>query len=1079
MPKRSDISSVLLIGSGPIVIGQACEFDYSGTQAIKALKDEGIRVVLVNSNPATIMTDPEFADRTYIEPITPVHVERIIAKERPDAVLPTMGGQTALNCALELQEMGVFEKYGCQLIGADVQAIKTAEDRELFRVAMDEIGLASARSGIVCSVADAEALAKQIGFPMILRPSRTLGGTGGGIVERVEQLVPMVSRALQCSPNHEVLIEESLLGWKEIELEVMRDKKDNVVIICGIENIDPMGVHTGDSITVSPIQTLTDKEYQVLRDAAIKVIRRVGVETGGSNVQFAINPEDGRVIVIEMNPRVSRSSALASKATGFPIAKIAAKLALGYTLDEISNDITKETPACFEPSIDYVVVKIPRFTFEKFPMSEDRLGTQMKSVGEVLSFGRCFAEAFQKALSSMELSFHSLEGNKLYQQLGTDELLEEIGKPSSQRLWYLTQALRAGASVEAVYDACKIDTWFLEEIADLIAIEEKIKSRNYADISADEWRELKRVGFSDKRLAELLGCSQAEVESARTKQGVFPNFKAVDTCAAEFQAFTPYFYSSYDQDSEGAPTDRKKVIILGSGPNRIGQGIEFDYCCVHAVMAAREAGYEAIMLNCNPETVSTDYDTSDRLYFEPLNLESVLNVVHRERPVGVIVQFGGQTPLKLAAALKDRGVPILGTSVSSIESAEDREFFSDLVTRLGFRQPEFQLARTFDEAVERGSRLGYPIMIRPSFVLGGRAMKIVFNDDELKAYMEESVDVSEDRPVLMDRFLNRAIELDVDAVSDGDDVVIAGVMEHIEPAGIHSGDSSCCLPPHTLSQDVIDEVKEQAVSLARALKVVGLLNVQFAISNGDIYIIEANPRASRTVPFVSKATGIPWAKIAARTMLGEKLRDMKLPDGLTLPYYSVKACVFPFKKFSGVDTILGPEMKSTGEVMGIGRSFPAAFAKSQFGAGVKLPEDGTVFMSIRDADKPQSVDLAKGLLRLGYKIIATRGTAKFLEDTGIEVGVVNKVRDGGTHIVDKLGLGEVQLVINTPEDGGGTFLDSRSIRLVANELDVPCYTTIAAAHACVEALASLKVESGGIQVGALQEYHTELPGAKL
>jgi carbamoyl-phosphate synthase large subunit len=1073
MPKRQDIKSVLLLGSGPIVIGQACEFDYSGTQAIKALKDEGIRVILINSNPATIMTDPEFADRTYIEPITPEYVEQIIAQERPDAVLPTMGGQTALNCALALEEAGVFEKYSCILIGADVQAIKTAEDRELFKEAMDEIGLQSAQSGIVRSIGDAEKLVERLGYPMILRPSRTLGGTGGGIVENSEQLIPMVSRALASSPNHEVLIEQSLIGWKEIELEVMRDTKDNVVIICAIENIDPMGVHTGDSITVAPIQTLTDKEYQQLREAAIKVIRKVGVETGGSNVQFAMNPEDGSIIVIEMNPRVSRSSALASKATGFPIAKIAAKLALGYTLDEISNDITKETPACFEPSIDYVVVKIPRFTFEKFPMASRELGTQMRSVGEVLSFGRNFAEALQKALSSMELSAHSLQGGPELSNRGKNELLKQIAKPTSDRLWLVAESLRIGISIDEVYEACKIDRWFLAEMQHLVNHENLLKTKSLDQVSHQEMLALKTEGFSDKRLAELLKCSPDDVEKQREVTDIRPVYKSVDTCAAEFKAFTPYFYSTYDTQDEAVKTDKKKIMILGSGPNRIGQGIEFDYCCVHASMAFREAGYESIMVNCNPETVSTDYDTSDKLYFEPLTLESVLNIVKREKPHGVVVQFGGQTPLKLAEKLQARGVPIIGTSVRSIELAEDREHFNKLIEKLGLLQAKGAMARTVDEAVTQGLIIGFPLMIRPSFVLGGRAMRVVLSEDDLRTYMQESVDVSEDRPVLIDRFLENAIEVDVDAVSDGEDVVIAGIMEHIEKAGVHSGDSSCSLPPQSLAKVMMETLAAQTKALAKELKVVGLINVQFAILDNKAYILEANPRASRTVPFVSKATGIQWAKVAARTMVGHKLKDMNLKVPLELPYTSIKACVFPFKKFPGVDTILGPEMKSTGEVMGIDLSFAGAFGKSQRAVGTLLPMTGTVFFSLRQADKFEGVGLAKKLTDLGFELIATSGTATVLLENGINVTVVNKVREGSPHVVNLLTEGSIAMIINTPE-GWGTILDSRSIRLAANELDVITYTTLAAACAAVEAITELKKAPSQVRVKALQDYHEQL-----
>jgi carbamoyl-phosphate synthase large subunit len=1073
MPKRTDIKSILLIGSGPIVIGQACEFDYSGTQAIKALKEEGYRVILVNSNPATIMTDPEFADRTYIEPITADFVEEIIKRERPDAVLPTMGGQTALNTALELEERGVFKKYNCELIGAKVDAIKTAEDRELFRQAMDEIGLESARSGVAHTIAEAEAIAEDIGFPLVLRPSRTMGGTGGGIVYKPSELRQKVAYALSCSPNREVLVEESLLGWKEMELEVMRDLKDNVVIVCSIENFDPMGVHTGDSITVAPIQTLTDKEYQLLRDAAVKVMRRIGVDTGGSNVQFAMNPENGRIIVIEMNPRVSRSSALASKATGFPIAKIAAKLAVGYTLDEIPNDITKLTPACFEPSIDYVVVKIPRFNFEKFPLAETTLGTQMKSVGEVLSFGRTFQEALQKAICSMELDTYGFDRHKLVKDLGKRELLEGCKKTGPNRLWFLGEAFRAGISRAEVNQYSTIDPWFLAEIEAIIAKEKSFLPGTLTSIAQDEMREIKRQGFSDRRLAQLFDTSEQAVREHRLALGVKHSYKAIDTCAAEFVAGTPYLYSTFDQGEEAIPTDRKKIIILGSGPNRIGQGIEFDYCCVHAVFALAADGFETIMVNCNPETVSTDYDVSDRLYFEPLTLETVLAIIEREQPVGVIVQFGGQTPLKLAGPLSKLGVPIIGTSVESIDIAEDRERFNDLIQRLKLRQPEGATARSLAEAIERGRSLGFPLMIRPSFVLGGRAMRVVYSEAEIISYMHEGVEVSNERPVLLDRFLDNAIEVDVDAVSDGREVIIAGVMEHVERAGIHSGDSSCCLPPATLSVAVIKELKRQATLIATELKVVGLMNIQFAVTtNQDVYILEANPRASRTVPFVSKTIGIQWAKVAARLMAGKTLAELKIKVPEELPYRAVKACVFPFSKFPGVDTLLGPEMKSTGEVMGIDRDFGASFAKSQFAAKVALPTQGTVFLSVMDKDKDELLPVARELRALGFKLLATSGTAAFLNQNDVEAFVVKKVRDGSPHIVDLLGEGGIALVINTPE-GHGATLDSRSIRLVSNEMNVPTYTTIAAAAAATQAIKSIK--SGGIRmVRSLQEYHAEI-----
>ena len=1072
MPKRSDIKSILLIGSGPIVIGQACEFDYSGTQALKALREEGYRVILVNSNPATIMTDPEFADRTYIEPLNIDSLEKIIAKEKPDAVLPTMGGQTALNLAIELEEKGILAKYSCSLIGAKVDSIKMAEDRELFRTAMEEIGLQSAKSGLARSLEDAERLAEEIGYPLILRPSRTLGGLGGSVVEKPKDLKSSVLFALGQSPNHEVLVEQSLIGWKEIELEVMRDCKDNVVIVCGIENIDPMGVHTGDSITVAPIQTLTDKEYQLLREAAKKVMRKLGVDTGGSNVQFALNPEDGRIIVIEMNPRVSRSSALASKATGFPIAKIAAKLAVGYTLDEIPNDITKKTPACFEPSIDYVVVKIPRFNFEKFPLADSTLGTQMKSVGEVLSFGRNFQEALQKAICSMEQGTRGFDLVGDTQDLSKQELLEACKTPRAKRLWYLAEAIRKGASIEQSFQATAIDPWFLTEIKDLIDAEVSLSSKKLENLSKESLLKLKQQGFSDKRLATLLNTEESAVRKHRHKLGLRPAFKAVDTCAAEFESGTPYLYSTYDCENESKVSERQKIIILGSGPNRIGQGIEFDYCCVQAVLALGQDGFETIMINCNPETVSTDYDISDKLYFEPLTFESVIEIVEFEKPAGVIVQFGGQTPLKLAQDLKNAGVPIIGTSVDSIDLAEDRKLFGDLVTKLGIRQPEFATASSAKEAIKVAEKIGFPLMIRPSFVLGGRAMRVIHNQKELRDYVQEGVSVSNDRPILLDRYLHKAIELDVDLVADGSEVMIAGVMEHIERAGVHSGDSSCCLPPKTLAPDKIEEIIDQASQLARELSVVGLMNAQFAVTPDDkIYLLEVNPRASRTVPFVSKATGIPWAKVASRVMAGKSLKELGVKPLKRHLFYSVKACVFPFGRFKGVDTILGPEMKSTGEVMGIHSSFDTSFAKSQFSASIELPSEGCVFLSVTDKDKEDIVGLVSDLRELGFSLMATSGTTEFLRSKGFEVELVNKVREGSPHVVDYLGEAKVNLVINTPE-GSDPLLDSRSIRLVANEMRVPTYTTVAAAEAVVEAIKALK--SGSFDVCALQDYHKEL-----
>ncbi|MCI5065149.1 carbamoyl-phosphate synthase large subunit [bacterium] len=1106
MPKREDIQKILIIGSGPIVIGQACEFDYSGTQAAKALREDGFEVVLVNSNPATIMTDPDVSDQTYIEPITPETVRAVIEKERPDAVLATMGGQTGLNAALELHELGVFEEFGCELIGARVESITMAEDRELFREAMDEIGLSSAKSRIAHSLKDLDAIADELGFPLILRPSRTLGGSGGGIAQNAQELKQLTASALQASPNGEVLIEESLLGWKEIELEVMRDRKDNVVIVCGIENLDPMGIHTGDSITVAPVQTLTDKEYQELRDAAIAVMRKIGVESGGSNVQFALNPKDGRIIVIEMNPRVSRSSALASKATGFPIAKFSAKLAVGYTLDEIQNDITRETPACFEPALDYVVVKTPRFTFEKFPLAEPVLGTQMKSVGEAMSFGRSIREALQKVLSSLEVGADGFSLGEKYSSLGKQEIVQACAAPSPERIFIVAEAFRKGASRDEVHESSRIDPWFLAQIELIVSDEVQLADFAKNSSSAEEVLEalskedlvaLKSDGMSDARIAQLLSVpslsgtdahsswqiTESDIREKRKGCGIEPSYSLVDTCAGEFEAYTPYYYASYEPSHHAAgesaalrrnPKSKGTVIILGSGPNRIGQGIEFDYCCVHAVLALREHGYEAVMVNCNPETVSTDYDTSSRLYFEPLHLESVLNICEREQPLGVIVQFGGQTPLKLAQDLEKSGVRVLGTSPDSIDLAEDRHLFADVMKRLKLRQTEFAFATSVDEAVQSADKIGYPLVIRPSFVLGGRAMRIVFQESELRNYMQESVDVSHERPVLLDRFLHNAIEVDLDAVSDGNEVVIAGVMEHIERAGIHSGDSSCCLPPQSLSSEVVDQMKAQATELALALEVKGLMNIQFAVSpEQEIYVLEVNPRASRTVPFVSKATGRPWAKVAALVMGGSSLSEalQAYPSKESMSqFWSIKACVFPFKKFPGVDTILGPEMKSTGEVMGIGKTFPEAFGKSQLGAGVKLPMKGTAFLSVRDMDKESLLEIARKLAAVDFQLLATEGTARFLEENSVEVQRVNKVREGSPHIVDMIGAGEVHLVINTPE-GHGTFLDSRSIRLMSTEMGVPLYTTTAAGLAAVESLC-LRAEEGPsapVEVSSLQQ----------
>lgn len=1073
MPKRNDLNTILIIGSGPIVIGQACEFDYSGVQAIKALKEEGYKVILVNSNPATIMTDPEFADVTYIEPITPEYVEKIIERERPCALLPTMGGQTALNVALALEENGVLKKYNVELIGAKTDSIMMAEDRDLFKKAMNEIGLESAKSVVVHNINEAKDAIDQIGLPVILRPSRTLGGSGGGVVKDKSEILAKVTYALQQSPNSEVLIEESLTGWKEFELEVMRDLKDNVVIICGIENFDPMGVHTGDSITVAPIQTLTDKEYQALRDASIKIIRKIGVDTGGSNVQFALNPKDGRIIVIEMNPRVSRSSALASKATGFPIAKIAAKLAIGYTLDEIPNDITKETPASFEPSIDYVIVKIPRFNFEKFPTADKMLGTQMKSVGEVMSFGRTFKEAMQKALCSMEQDSYGFDYcNK---SVATDiDWLETVRKPTSKRIWEIGEYLKTeNSSIEALHKATEIDLWFLNEISEIIETEKSLKNSNLNQMSRDYMYQLKQDGFSDKRISQLLKVNEFDVRNKRKELGVLPNFKAVDTCAAEFSAETPYLYSTYDVESEAFPTDKKKIIILGSGPNRIGQGIEFDYCCVHAVLALKEVGYETIMINCNPETVSTDYDTSDRLYFEPLTLESVLNIIEREKPDGVIVQFGGQTPLKLAKTLAEQGVPIIGTSVESIDFAEDREKFGALVEKLKLKQPKFETALSVDDAILKAKNINFPLMIRPSFVLGGRAMRVIYSEAELKNYFQDGIEVSNERPVLLDKYLHNAIEIDVDVVSDGEESIVIGVMEHIERTGVHSGDSSCSLPPRSLDAETIVELERQAVLLAENLKVSGLMNVQFAVTKDkEIFIIEVNPRASRTVPFVSKAVGIAYAKIAAKVMSGIKLRDIKNAVKKVPKYFALKACVFPFSKFQGVDTILGPEMKSTGEVMGLDYDFGTSFLRAQISASHQLPKSGLAFLSISNSDKEELITLYKELTELGFELIATSGTCKYLLEKGFAVQKIKKVHEGSPNIVDLINSGSVSIVFNTPE-GSQTLLDSRSIRLAASENKVPTFTTMAASFAAIRAIAASK-ENSNLGVRSIQEYHGDV-----
>jgi carbamoyl-phosphate synthase large subunit len=1087
MPRRDDIKRILIIGAGPIIIGQACEFDYSGAQACKALREEGYKVILVNSNPATIMTDPEMADVTYIEPITWQVVEKIIAKERPDAILPTMGGQTALNCALDLHRHGVLAKYGVEMIGANEHAIEKAEDRMKFKDAMTSIGLDSAKSGVAHSMDEALAVQKRIqaeiggtGFPMVIRPSFTMGGTGGGIAYNPEEFEEICKRGLDLSPTKELLIEESLIGWKEFEMEVVRDRADNCIIVCSIENLDPMGIHTGDSITVAPAQTLTDKEYQVMRNASIAILREIGVDTGGSNVQFSVNPQNGRLIVIEMNPRVSRSSALASKATGFPIAKVAAKLAVGYTLDELRNDITggpdgHVLPASFEPSIDYVVTKIPRFAFEKFPAADPHLTTQMKSVGEVMAMGRTFQESFQKALRGLETGISGLDERST----DRDEIVDEIGNAGPERILFVGDAFRIGMTLDEVFEETAIDPWFLAQIEDLVKTEGQLAGRTLASLSAAELRHLKRKGFSDKRLARLLATNQHEIRAVRHALGVRPVYKRVDTCAAEFATQTAYLYSTYEEECEAAPTTRKKIMVLGGGPNRIGQGIEFDYCCVHAALAMREDGYEAIMVNCNPETVSTDYDTSDRLYFEPVTLEDVLEIVDKERPAGVIVQYGGQTPLKLALDLERAGVPIIGTSPDSIDIAEDRERFQQLLNDLGLRQPPNRTARTEESALKLAHEIGYPLVVRPSYVLGGRAMEIVHGDRDLERYMREAVKVSEKSPVLLDRFLDEAIEVDVDCISDGTDVMIGGIMEHVEAAGIHSGDSACSLPPYTLPTALQDEMRRQTVLMARALKVVGLMNVQFAIQGeGDgavVYVLEVNPRASRTVPFVSKATGQPLAKIAARCMAGQKLAAQTSPNGrapreVVPPYFSVKEAVFAFNKFPGVDPILGPEMRSTGEVMGAGRSFGEAMLKSQLGAGSRLPGQGTVVITVKDGDKARAVQVAGELAKLGFQVVATRGTAAAIAEAGIAVKVVNKVKDGRPHIADMIKAGEIQLVFTTVDETRTAIADSRYIRTAALAHRITYYTTMAGCEAAVEALK----HQDDLEVTSLQQLQAEL-----
>jgi carbamoyl-phosphate synthase large subunit len=1075
MPKRTDLHSILIIGAGPIVIGQACEFDYSGAQACKALREEGFKVILVNSNPATIMTDPETADVTYIEPITWQVVERIIDKERPDAILPTMGGQTALNCALDLHKHGVLEKYGVELIGASPEAIDKAEDRLKFKDAMTKIGLGSARSGIAHTLEEAWTVQRSLGFPTIIRPSFTLGGTGGGIAYNAEEFETICKRGLEASPTSELLIEESMIGWKEFEMEVVRDRLDNCIIVCSIENLDPMGIHTGDSITVAPAQTLTDKEYQLMRDASIAILREIGVDTGGSNVQFAIDPDTGRMIVIEMNPRVSRSSALASKATGFPIAKVAAKLAIGYTLDELRNDITGgATPASFEPSIDYVVTKVPRFAFEKFPQADSHLTTQMKSVGEVMAIGRTFQESFQKALRGLEVGVDGLN------QMTTDRetIEEELGEPGPERIWYVGDAFAQGFTLDEVHALTHIDPWFLAQIEEIVKIELEIEKRTLGDLDRETLRFLKKKGFSDRRLAYLLDTNEGEVRKLRWQLDVRPVYKRVDTCAAEFATTTAYMYSTYEDECESAPTDKKKIIVLGGGPNRIGQGIEFDYCCVHAAFALHDRGYETIMVNCNPETVSTDYDTSDRLYFEPLTLEDVLEIVDKEKPVGVIVQYGGQTPLKLAKPLEAAGVPIIGTSPESIDIAEDRERFQKLLVKLGLRQPPNRTARTESEALALAQEIGYPLVVRPSYVLGGRAMEIVHEQRDLERYMREAVKVSNDSPVLLDRFLNDAIEVDVDCICDGQQVLIGGVMEHIEQAGVHSGDSACSLPPYSLSPELIAELKRQTEVMAKALKVVGLMNVQFAIQHdaedrATVYVLEVNPRASRTVPYVSKATGVQLAKIAAVAMVGVSLAEQGVTREVVPPYYSVKEAVFPFVKFPGVDTILGPEMKSTGEVMGVGYTFAEAFVKSQLGAGVKLPSGGSAFVSVRGGDKPRAVECARVLHELGFRLIATRGTAAAMSAAGLPVTVVHKVQEGRPNVVDMMKNGEVSMVINTVEEKRSAIADSRALRTTALAQRITYYTTIAGALAAVQGMRHVQ----GLEVYSLQELHRSLKPA--
>jgi carbamoyl-phosphate synthase large subunit len=1065
MPKRTDINKILIIGSGPIVIGQACEFDYSGTQAVKALKQEGFEVVLVNSNPATIMTDPELADRTYVEPLTVEAVSAIIERERPDALLPTVGGQTALNLTVKLAESGALDKFGVELIGAKLKAIKVAEDRLLFKQAMDEIGLQMPKARFCHTQAEATAAAGEINFPIIIRPSFTLGGTGGGIAYNYEEFEETAERGLSASPISEILVEESIIGWKEYELEVMRDLADNVVIICSIENFDAMGVHTGDSITVAPAQTLTDREYQLMRDAAIRIIRKVGVETGGSNIQFAINPRNGEMRVIEMNPRVSRSSALASKATGFPIAKIAAKLAVGYTLDEIKNDITKKTPASFEPTIDYVVVKIPKWAFEKFPGAEDSLGTQMKSVGEAMAIGRTFKEAFLKGVRSLER-----RGSPSIGYVNDEALRRKLIIPNAERIHYIHAAFERGWTVDEVYELTSIDPWFLSQLRQIVDAQEELKQETLASLSAARLRAAKRMGFPDARIADLIKCEEDEVRARRKAEGVVPVYKRVDTCGAEFESFTPYLYSTYESECEAQPSDRKKIMILGSGPNRIGQGIEFDYCCCHASFALKEDGYETIMVNCNPETVSTDYDTSDRLYFEPLTFEDVMSIVELEKPDGVIVQFGGQTPLNLALRLHKAGVSIIGTSPEFIDLAEDRKRFGKLLADLNIPQPINGTAVSVDEARRVAASIGYPVLVRPSYVLGGRAMMIVYDEQSLEGYMKNAVEASPEKPVLIDRFLEDAFEVDVDALADGERCVIAGIQEHIEEAGIHSGDSSCVLPPYMVKPEHLDTMRRYTRQLAEALEVRGLMNIQFAIKDDIVYVLEVNPRASRTVPFVSKATGTPLAKIAARVMTGRMLSEFNLPDELTVSSFFIKEPVFPFVKFPGVDPVLGPEMRSTGEVMGMAESFGLAFAKAQMGANASLPLEGTAFISVNDNDKKNAVRVARRLRDLGFRIIATRGTAGFLNESGVPAERVFKVNEGRPNVVDLIKSDEIDLIVNTPL-GRSSFYDERAIRRAAMQYNVVTFTTLTGANAAASAIAAM-LQEGKLSVLSLQEHHS-------